>query len=174
MKIINTIDRYLASVEKILIVAIIFGMVALSCLQILLRNLFASGIPSADIILRYLTLNLAFFGASMATREGRHLKIDIIPRMVSGRFGQLIGLLTTGISVFVCLILARAGWSFVVLERESAALSVLDVPLWTAKLIIPIGFFLIAMRMVLKMVEQTHVLVSKTSASVPDEEGEAG
>jgi TRAP-type C4-dicarboxylate transport system permease small subunit len=172
MKFVNAIDKILASFEKTFIVIILIGMVVLSCLQIVLRNVFASGIPSTDIVLRHLTLGLAFVGASLATREEKHLRIDVIPRIISGRWGNLIRFLTYAISVLVCLIFARAGWNFVALEQKSDTLFALGIPLWIAKLIIPCGFLLIAFRMVLKMIEQSCVFVSGEDALSRSEEGE--
>lgn len=166
MKCINAIDKFLAAFERSILVLILMGMVFLSCLQIVLRNLFASGIPSLDILLRHLTLALAFIGASLATREEKHLRIDIVPRMISGRWGRIISILTHMISVLVCLIFARAGWNFVVLEQQSETLFVLNTPLWVPKMIIPFGFLLIAFRMVLKILEKSWALLSE--AKVPD------
>jgi len=173
MKFVNTLDRILAAFEKSIIVFILIGMIVLSCLQIVLRNIFASGIPSADIVLRHLTLGLAFVGASMATREEKHLRIDVIPRMISGQWGKLIGLLTYTISMLVCVIFARAGWNFVALEQQSETLFVLNIPLWVAKLTIPCGFLLIVFRLVLKMIEQSFTLVSGEDVLNRSEEGDA-
>jgi len=173
MKFVNAIDRILATFEKTFIVFILIGMVVLSCLQIVLRNVFASGIPSSDIVLRHLTLGLAFVGASMATREEKHLRIDVIPRMISGQWGKLISLLTYTISMLVCLIFTKAGWNFVALEQQSETLFVLNIPLWVAKLTIPGGFLLIAFRMVLKMIEQSFALVSGEDFLKRSEEGNA-
>lgn len=173
MKFVIAIDRILAAFEKTFIVFILFGMVVLSCLQIILRNVFASGIPSSDIVLRHLTLALAFVGASMATREEKHLRIDIFPRIISGRWGNLIHIFTYAISVLVCLIFTRAGWNFVTLEKQSETLFALNIPLWVAKLTIPGGFLLIAFRLFLKMIEKSYALAFAEGVPISSEEGDA-
>jgi len=155
MKVLEYIDKIIALIEKTLVVIILLVMIALSCLQIGLRNIFASGIASSDIILRHLTLWLAFLGASLATREGKHLKIDVIPRLVSERYKHLITILIYIISAVVCCVLAKAGWVFVSLERQSDAMLISKIPLWYAKLIIPGGFLLIAFRLIFKTLEQS-------------------
>jgi TRAP-type C4-dicarboxylate transport system permease small subunit len=154
MKALGAIDRVLFKLELVSLSAILASMVGLSCLQIILRNFFATGIASADIVLRHLTLGLAFLGASLATREGRHLKIDIVPRMASKRVKGLLGLITGILSVAVCVILARAGWNFVLLEIQSQSTFTLGIPLWVAKLTIPLGFLLVAFRIVLRMLHR--------------------
>jgi len=154
MKVLKYIDKIIALIEKFLVVIILLVMIALSCIQIGLRNIFASGITSSDIILRHLTLWLAFLGASLAAREGKHLKIDVIPRLLSERYKHFITILIYVISVVVCCVLAKAGWTFVALERESDAMFAPGIPLWYAKLIIPGGCLLIAFRFILKTAEQ--------------------
>jgi C4-dicarboxylate transporter DctQ subunit len=172
MKFVEVFDRILSSVEKTLVVFILFSMVALTCLQIVLRNIFAVGIPSSDIVLRHMTLGLAFLGASMATKEGKHLRIDVFPKMLSRRWRNLISLLTYAISILVCLILSRAGWNFVALEQQSETVFAFNIPLWVAKLIIPCGFLLIAFRFVLKMINRSHALVSRKSVVDTSEDGD--
>jgi TRAP-type C4-dicarboxylate transport system permease small subunit len=155
MKALGSIDRALFRIELVLLMAVLASMVGLACLQILLRNLFSTGIASADIVLRHLTLGLTFLGASLATREGRHLKIDIVPRIVSKRMKSLLGVITGLLSVAVCVILARAGWNFVLLEQQSQSVFALGIPLWVAKLVIPLGFLQISFRILLRMFYRT-------------------
>jgi len=153
MKIVNWLDRKLGGIEKSLTIAMLFLMVALSFLQILLRNLFSSGIPTSDIMLRHLTLALAFLGASMATREGRHLKIDILPRVLPRTLKKISDVLVNLAALIVCIILARAGWNFAMLERLSDTPFILLIPLWFIKLIIPLGFLLVGFRFVLRTIQ---------------------
>ena len=149
MRVIVSIDRIIGRIEKSLVVVILFVMITLSCIQIVLRNFFASGIPVNDIILRHLTLMLVFLGASMATQKEKHLKIDIVPRLLSENQQRYVSIITGVISMIVCVILARASWTFIVFERQSDTTFVSNIPLWYAKLIIPCGFLLIAFRLVL-------------------------
>ena len=151
MKALGSIDRVLFKLELVTLSAVLASMVGLSCLQIILRNFFSTGIASVDIVLRHLTLGLTFLGASLATREGRHLKIDIVPRVVPKRMKSLLGVITGILSVTVCFILARAGWNFVRLEQQSQSMFALGIPLWIAKLVIPLGFLLVAFRLILRM-----------------------
>ena len=153
MKTINWLDQKLGGIEKSLTVLMLLLMVALSFLQILLRNLFSSGIPTSDIMLRHLTLALAFLGASMATREGRHLKIDILPRIMPRSLQKISEVLVSLVALSVCIILARAAWNFAMLERLSDTPFILFIPLWCIKLIIPLGFLLVGFRFVLRTIQ---------------------
>ncbi len=154
MKAVNWLDRKLSGIEKSLTVAMLFLMVALSFLQILLRNLFSTGIITSDIMLRHLTLGLAFLGASMATREGRHLKIDILPRVLPRTLKKISDVVVNLAALGVCIILARAGWNFAMLERLSETPFILFIPLWCIKLIIPLGFLLVGFRFILRTIQE--------------------
>jgi C4-dicarboxylate transporter DctQ subunit len=154
MKAVNWLDRKLIGIEKSLTVAMLFLMVALSLLQILLRNFFSTGITASDIVLRHLTLGLAFLGASMATREGRHLKIDILPRVLPQTLKKISNVLVNLVATAVCVILAKAGWSFAMLEKLSDTPFILSIPLWCVKLIIPLGFLLVGFRFILRTIQE--------------------
>ena len=59
----------------------------LAFLQIFLRNVFTTGLAWGDLVLRNLVLWIGFIGATLATREGKHINIDILSRSLlsSGR-----------------------------------------------------------------------------------------
>ena len=59
--------------------------VVLAALQIVLRYGFDSGIAWADPLLRVLVLWLGLLGALAATRDRRHITIDVLSRMLPAR-----------------------------------------------------------------------------------------
>jgi len=81
-KILQTVDSGLAYVETGLIILILGSMVLLSFLQVLMRNFFDTGILWGDIFLRHLVLWVGFIGASLATREEKHINIDLLTRLI--------------------------------------------------------------------------------------------
>ena len=46
--------------------------------QVLARNFFATGIPHAEILSRYMVLYVAFFGAVLAVEGSKHIRIDVV------------------------------------------------------------------------------------------------
>lgn len=73
-----------------------------------------------DPLLQKGTLWLAFLGASLATREGRHIAVDILPRLAPRKaklvMRGLVGLATGG----VCFVLSMAFWGQVRRIAEEA------------------------------------------------------
>jgi len=158
-KLLGTIDRSLAAVENSMIVALVTIMVLMAFTQVLLRNFFDSGILWGDIFLRHLVLWVGFIGASLATRDEKHISIDALSRLAAPRFLPYVKIITDIATIVVCVILANAGYKFVASEKEAHTILFKinwlgDIPAWIFQLIIPLGFGLIAFRFFLKLVER--------------------
>jgi len=122
--------------------------------QFVLRNVFHTGILWLEPLSRYLVLWIAFAGATRAATEERHIRIDLLPRLLRGKTVLLSGAFTSFASAAVCLILARSGFSFLEMEREFSSAAFLSVPTWLALAAIPVGFLLMAVRMMSKGIEK--------------------
>lgn len=160
-KILQKIDKGLYHTENILIFALIATMVILSFLQVILRNFFNTGLLWADIFLRHLVLWVGFIGASLATRADRHINIDLLSRLVSKRYLIPIKITTQLFAIVIGIILARASYLFVLSEKEAGAIVFGNVPAWYIQIILPIGFSLIVIRFLLKILEE---LIGSTSS----------
>jgi C4-dicarboxylate transporter DctQ subunit len=155
MKILlHKIDISLARFENVLIVVTLSLMVILSFLQVLLRNFFNTGILWGDIFLRHLVLWVGFVGASLATREKRHIHIDILSRFVPKKWMTLIQTLIDVVSILICIVLAKASYVFLSFEIEANTILFENIPAWYFQIILPIGFALIAFRFLLKILER--------------------
>ena len=143
----NVIRRWadvFGKIEKALLVVLLLAMVGLAVLQIFLRILFSTGIIWGDVALRHLVLWLGLVGAVLATRESRHIAIDILPRILKGRITVFLGLFIDFFSAFIGILLARAGLIFVRDEFLSQASPFLGIPGWVLAVIFPLAFSTIA------------------------------
>lgn len=129
MKILKRFDDGLARGEAALATVFLLSMILAAALQAVARNLASeAGIESANVLVGYLgwvdpflqkgTLWLAFLGASLATREERHIAIDVFPRLFPPK-GKLVmrGLASLGAAI-VAFFLARAFWAAVLVNAE--------------------------------------------------------
>ncbi|MEE8110987.1 MAG: TRAP transporter small permease [bacterium] len=153
MKVLYAIDRWLARGEGFVLVAILAAMVGVSFLQVVLRNVFYWGIEGADVLLRHGVLWVALLGASLATRQGRHIRIDIFPKLIPQAYQRVIEGLTALAAFGVSATLTWAAWTLVLDERKAGTELVLDLPTWIAQVILPVGFLLIAFRFGLRAIE---------------------
>ena len=161
LKIITGVDKGLMRIKNILIIILLSVMVLMAFLQVVLRNLFSMGILWADIFLRHLVLWVGFIGASLATREAKHINIDVLTRLVPSTKQPYFKIFIDLVSTTVCVILARAGYKFVSYEIEAGTILFNDIPAWIFQSIIPVGFALIAFRFILNLIEEIIRIVSK-------------
>ncbi|MEJ2635567.1 MAG: TRAP transporter small permease [Calditrichia bacterium] len=140
--------------ENSLIILILGVMVILAFLQVLLRNFFDTGILWGDIFLRHLVLWVGFIGASLATREEKHINIDVLTRIISKRYIPYVKMIIELVSVIICILLAHAGYKFLMDEIKYETILFENIPSWYFELIIPVGFALMAFRFLLKIIEQ--------------------
>jgi len=166
-RIISRIDKGLLNVENFLIILLLSVMVLMAFLQVILRNLFSMGILWADIFLRHLVLWVGFIGASLATRESKHINVDVLSRMMSKAKQPYLRVFIDLVSAGVCLVLARAGYKFLSYEIEAGTTLFNNIPAWIFQLIIPVGFALIGFRFLLNIVEQIIQISSKKNPEAP-------
>lgn len=139
-------DRVGRWLENGLLSVFLVGMILLAAGQIGLRNLFGSGFPWADEALRLLVLWVAMLGAVAASRENKHISIDILSRVLPGTARTIAKCLVHAFTAFIALVLAWYSLEFV---RESFGFgdTVLDnLPAWCFQSILPVGFLLIGYR----------------------------
>jgi len=161
--IVGKIDHSIAFVENTLIIIILTVMVLMAFLQVLLRNFFETGILWGDVFLRHLVLWVGFLGASLATREEKHINIDILTRVIPKKYVPFVKIIVDIITIVICVLLAKAGYTFVHYEMEANTILFQNIPAWYFQIIIPVGFSLIGFRFFLKLLEQLQSLFFKST-----------
>ena len=141
----NWIQR-LHRIEDALLVALLCVMILLAGTQILLRNLFDSGLIWADPLLRVLVLWLGLIGATVATRNNKHIRIDLLSRLFSRNTHRLIQSVVGQISAWTCFVIAWFGLQWVWLDYQDGFEGVAGIPAWMLEIIVPLSFGLIGLR----------------------------
>ena len=139
-------DDTIGRLEKILVAAMLSIMILLAFLQIVLRNVFSTGISWGDPLVRYLVLWVGFIGAGLATKEGKHITIEVFSKWFSGRSQRYLQALSYLMSALICGLLTFAGWTFVQNEAQMGSTTFLEIPVWIPEAIIPITFALMTLR----------------------------
>ena len=70
------VQAFLYRVENGILAVLLLSMLAMAVLQILMRNLFETGIIWGDILVRILLLWVGLAGAMVASRQGNHISSD--------------------------------------------------------------------------------------------------
>ncbi len=145
-KYIHSINNILAKIETVFLIIILLSMILLAFLQVILRNFFSTSIFWGDTFLRHLVLWVGFIGASLATREGRHINIDVLSRLLSPNAKRINAIIINLFSATVCFFLLRAAITFIKFEKEAGSTLFKGIPVWIFQIIIAIGFGLITIR----------------------------
>ncbi len=137
-----TIDR----VEQTLIVTFLSFMISIAFLQIVLRNFFFTGLDWGDSLLRNLVLWIGFIGATLATREGKHINIDVVSRWLPPLGKNVVTLITHLFSFLICCGLTYAALKFIKNEVQMGTKTFLNLPAWVPEMILPMTFGLMTFR----------------------------
>jgi TRAP-type C4-dicarboxylate transport system permease small subunit len=141
--------RALWRLEDGLLAALLLALVLLASAQVLQRWLLADGWSGAEPASRLLVLWIAVLGALAATREGRHVAIDALPRLLPARPRRVLWTLGQAFAALFCAAVAVYSAELVMLEREAPVLLFAGLSSWVAMLVLPLAFGLMALRFAL-------------------------
>lgn len=130
--------RLAHSLESTFVALLLAAMLALSFLQIVLRNLAETGLVWIDPLLRHLVLWIGFTGALLATRLQRHINVDAVSRLLRPPVRRTVHAVTELLAAGICLLLADACLRMVREEAAAATTSFLDLPTWIVQAIMPV------------------------------------
>lgn len=136
-------------VEDSILVALLLVMTGMAVTQILLRNLFEFGIVWGDILVRILVLWIGLVGGMVASRQGKHISIDVVARYLPNRAKSIVGSVVSIFTAVVCAVAAYYSVRFVQVEFHEGGMAFAWVPVWICEGIIPFGFIVIALRYLL-------------------------
>lgn len=153
-------DEVIDRVEQTLVSILLGLMILIAFLQIVLRNIFATGIAWADPLVRNLVLWVGFVGAAIATREGRHINIDVLPPWVPQQGKAVIGVIVQLFAAFICGLLTFAAVKFVRNEALMGGVTFLGIPAWVPQMILPVTFGIMALRFGLRSLKDLTTLIT--------------
>lgn len=136
-------------VEDLILVGLLLTMVGVAVMQIVLRNGFDGGYLWAESFLRILVLWIGLAGAMAASRQHRHISIDLIGRFLPPLARKVAVVFTALFTAGICAALAWYSFDFVRIEYENPSIAFGNVPTWACESIMPIAFTVIALRYLL-------------------------
>ena len=149
--VLQNTNAFLGKIEAGFLCLIVAMMIGLAILKIVMRYVFSASLLWSDTMLQHLTLWLCFLGAALASCERRHISIDVLNRILPDKYTRWTNLVIDAAALVVIAILAYYGFLFLGDEQSSEAVLIGSVPLWWAKTIIPCGFVLIGIHVVLQI-----------------------
>lgn len=124
------------------------GIMVLPLAEIFSRKVFGAGIPGSGPFAQNLTLWVGLFGAAIAAREGKLLTLATGEFLPKGRVTAVAHVIAAFVGAAISTLFTLGGIALVRSDRDAGDTIALGVPTWIADLALPIGFALIALRLV--------------------------
>ena len=119
-------------------------------------GMFPAGLAWAQPLGLILTLWVAFLGASMATKDNLHLKVEAVQKALPEKLKRISGLLSGLLTAGFCMLLAYLAYEWVVAMKDQWTTSNhlgglhdgIEIPKWASFSIVPIAYVLMGVRFV--------------------------
>lgn len=158
---LSRLDRALYKLEgKLALVSglAVFSLMILAVVSVGGRNLLNKPLPGyVDWIEQVMPL-IAFMGVAYTQRDGGHIRMDILIGRLRGRFMWAAEFTTTFAMLILMLLLVWGSWahfdrSFDFARPYWSNDSSIDIniPIWPAKLLAPVAFSVLCLRLVLQL-----------------------
>lgn len=172
-------DRRWLKLEAVMNLAsglVIFALVLLACYNVFGRKLFNAPVPGYVDWTEQFMATFAFLGLAFCQREGGHIRMDIVIGQLRGRvlwFAELLGvifmlLLTTALIYGTWAHFGRSFDFGAPLWSRDSSIDI-ALPLWPAKLIVPLALGVLWVRLALQIWGYTRAFLrgDKTPVAVP-------
>ncbi len=173
---LSRLDRRLYWLERqfaLLSGLAVFALMVLAVVSVSGRNLMNNPLPGyVDWIEQAMPL-IAFMGIAYTQRDGGHIRMDILIGRLSGRWLWAAEVLTTVLILLLMVALVWGSWAHFqrsfsfdapLWSRDSSI--DIGIPLWPAKLLAPLAFSLLCVRLVLQLWGYGRALVLGLGAPV--------
>lgn len=140
--------RLRTRLEDWLLVIPLGTMLLLPVLELFLRKVFKTGISGSSAIVQHLTLIVGMIGGAVAARDGRLLALSPVQTLLKGRPRAAAQIFSGAIAATISAILCVASAQYVLAVKPLAKVLVYGIPVWVVQLVLPLGFGVIAARLV--------------------------
>lgn len=145
----------------------VFGLMVLAVISVSSRNIFNQPLSGyVDWIQQAMPL-IAFMGISFTQRDGGHIRMDMLVGKLTGRPLYLAELVTTVAMFILMALLVWGSWAHFQRSFDFASPlwsrdSTMDIglPIWPAKLLAPVAFFVLCLRLALQIFSYARALIS--------------
>ncbi len=162
---LSRIDQKLHKLEKLSAIAggiVIFLVILLTTINVLGRWIFNLPISGYIDWTEQAMAFLAFLAIAYTQRLGGHIRMDIILRKINKRMLWLIEAITTSVMFLLTCILIYGTWLHFLRAWQLGDSSLdIDLPIWPAKLIVPIMLSAVAVRLFLQIWGYSRAFINR-------------
>ena len=159
-KVLVRLERFGTAAENTILVLLLIAMIALAVGQIVLREVFDTGIIWSDELVKLLVLWIAMLGSVAASRDDRHLRIDVLSHALSEKMVVVSRLIVELFAAAICGMVAFHAYRWLQIEVEYEDTVLIDFPAWLAHGILPVAFVLMTYRFALSSIKRAMQLIA--------------
>jgi len=157
MKLLNNLQAFIIKIECVSVILLLLTMSILAFGQIIMRNLFNFSFIWADVVVRMSVLWVAILGASLATSEKSHIRIDFGVKPFPKPYDSYLDAFISLLAITVCVFFSMVALQFVSLEIDSkSVVDSLNAPEWVFTTIFPIGFIVMTLKFLIIFLGHIH------------------
>ncbi len=146
MKIIRFLDK---KGEEVFLVSIIAFSVLLLFIQVVMRYVFKNSISWSEELARYAFLWMIWVGASLATKEVKHLKAEFMKNMLSDKKAKILTVVSLVLWLGFSLWLAYSSfWLTVDIFQSGQKSAAMQLPMFIPYASVPVGTTLMSLRLI--------------------------
>ena len=143
---LERLDRLGRTAENTALVVLLGTMIVVAVGQIVLRELFNTGLVWASGVLKLIVLWLTMLAAIAACRDDRHIRVDAISHLLPRGALRVLRTVVDLFAAGVCLMIAWQAYRYLQLEIEFGDTVIIDTPAWMVHAIVPVGFLVTSYR----------------------------
>lgn len=142
-----SINRHLEKFEKFISVVFILAIVLIVFAGTIVRYFFDEALFGADRLATYLMVWIGFLGFQIAVSKMRHIEIEAVKSKMNEKKRYALNVVSSFIASAFLFFFSYIAWQYMNESRQLADTDlVLGIPMWWIVLIIPISFFISAIR----------------------------
>ncbi len=145
---VTRFERYLVTVNRAIIFLMMAVMSTLVFVNVVTRYIFNFSIIWAEEVSQYLMIWIAYLGAGLALREGRHVALEMLHDRLPAPLSRKVRMLIGGLVLAFLGAVTVLGFQFAIFVWNQET-PVLNISLGIPSLAIPIGSLLFAVHLVL-------------------------
>jgi len=144
-------------IEDIIAGIILLIIILFTLSQIILRNVLDSGFIWGDSFVRVLVLWLCLVGAIIASRKNKQISIDVLSQFIPLPYKIYIQKFNLLFAAIICFIISYYSGQFVYLEYQDNIIAFESIPAWITEIIIPIGFTIMGLKYIAKIMNEVKL-----------------
>ena len=141
-------ERYFVAANRACIFIMMAVMATLVFVNVVTRYVFNFSIIWAEEVSQYLMIWIAYLGAGLALREGRHVAVEMLQDRLRSALGRALRMVVGGLVLVFLGVVTVLGFQFVVFVWNQET-PVLNISFGIPSLAIPIGALLFAVHLLL-------------------------